>query len=95
MAHVENEQYQNILEAQDAAHEAICRRCGECCGAFGSDPCAQLLPTADDHFVCSAYADRLGPQRTRSGAIFTCVTIRDVHQHGVYYNNCAYNRGAK
>ena len=95
MANVESEQYQKKLEMQEANYEALCRRCGECCGAFGSDPCAQLSPTEDGHFACSAYADRLGPQKTRSGVIFTCVTIRDVHQHGVYYNDCAYNRGAQ
>lgn len=80
----------------EASHEALCRRCGECCGASGADPCSQLRPTDGGRYVCAAYADRLGPQKTRSGVIFTCVTIRDVHRHGVFYNDCAYNdRGAK
>ena len=92
---IENEQYKKKLEAQETDHEALCKRCGECCGAFGSDPCSQLSPIEDGHYVCTAYGDRLGPQRTRSGVIFTCVTIRDVHKHNVYYNDCAYNKGAK
>lgn len=95
MKSAENEQYQKKLEEQETIYEALCRRCGECCGAFGSDPCSQLSPTKDGRFVCIAYTDRLGPQKTRSGVIFTCVTMRDVHKHGVYYNDCAYNRGAK
>lgn len=94
-SNVENEQYQKKMEAQEADHEALCRRCGECCGASGSDPCSRLSPTDDGHFLCTAYADRLGPQKTRSGVIFTCVTIRDVHKHGVYYNDCAYNKGVR
>lgn len=90
-----NEQYQRKLEDREDGYEALCRRCGECCGASGSDPCARLSPSGDGRFVCTAYASRLGPQMTRSGVIFTCVTIRDVHKHGVYYNNCAYSTGSK
>jgi hypothetical protein len=95
MDNAENEQYQKKLETREIDHEALCRRCGECCGAHGSDPCARLSPAEGGRFICTAYDGRLGPQMTRSGVIFTCVTIRDVHKHGVYYNACAYNMGAK
>ncbi len=82
--------YEKKLEEQEAAHEALCLRCGVCCGAGGADPCGNLVRAADDRYDCAAYADRLGPQRTVSGHIFTCVTIRDVHKHGVFYPDCAY-----
>jgi hypothetical protein len=83
--------YNMKLKDQEASREALCRHCGECCGAFGADPCERLTPNGDGTFDCGVYTDRLGPQKTRSGIIFTCVTIRDVHKHGVFYNNCAYN----
>jgi uncharacterized cysteine cluster protein YcgN (CxxCxxCC family) len=87
---MEDTSYQKKLEEQEAAYEALCRRCGECCGAFGEDPCEHLVETGDGRHECDSYADRLGPQKTRSGVIFTCVTMRNVHKHGVFYNNCAY-----
>lgn len=92
---MEDTKYCKRLEEQAQAHEALCRRCGECCGASGEDACADLLRTADGRYTCGVYADRLGPRKTRSGVIFTCVTIRDVHKHGVFYNDCAYNKGVR
>jgi hypothetical protein len=89
---MDEEIYTDRMKALEEAHESLCGRCGECCGAAGSDPCSRLLKNPDGTFTCSAYSDRLGPQQSRSGNIFTCVTIRDVHAHGVYYNGCAYNR---
>jgi len=89
---MEDTAYYKKLQEQEVSYEALCRRCGECCGAFGKDPCEHLVRAVDGRYACSAYADRLGPQKTVSGTIFICVTIRDVHKHGVFYNNCAYNR---
>jgi hypothetical protein len=85
--------YLKKAEEQKIAYEALCRRCGVCCGAFGPDPCASLVKTADGRYDCGAYADRLGPRLTVSGAMFACVTIRDVQKHGVFYPGCAYGEG--
>jgi hypothetical protein len=82
--------YAKKLEEQEAAREALCRRCGVCCGVGGSDPCGNLVEVSDGRYDCAAYAGRLGPQKTRSGHIFTCVTMRDIHKHGVFYPDCAY-----
>lgn len=85
-------EYMKRLEEKSAAHEALCKRCGVCCGAHGPDPCANLSRGPDGRYSCVSYADRLGPQKTVSGHIFTCVTMRDVHDHGVFYPECAYTK---
>jgi hypothetical protein len=83
------------LKKQDeglADYEALCSQCGECCGALSEDPCSQLIRLEDGRYICKTYSSRLGPQITVSGHVFTCVTIRDVHRHGVSYSSCGYNK---
>jgi len=89
---VDDEAYNKKIEDQARAYEALCRRCGECCGAGGEDPCNNLTKLEDGTYICSRYADRHGPQQTRSGKIFTCVNIRDVHEYGMFFKNCGYNQ---
>jgi len=84
--------YDKKMDELEAAREALCIQCGVCCGVFGSDPCSHVAKTDDGRYTCTVYSERLGPRKTVSGVIFTCVTIRDVHKHGVYYPGCAYNR---
>lgn len=84
--------YQQSTEASQRSYEALCRRCGECCGANGEDPCANLIREDNGRYRCSRYSDRHGPQQTVSGRIFTCVNIRDVQAFGVFYNNCPYGK---
>lgn len=84
--------YAEKERAREAAHEALCKCCGRCCGAEMSDPCSRLVKQPDGRYLCSAYANRLGPQTTVSGKIFTCVTIRDVHKHDIHYPGCGYDR---
>jgi hypothetical protein len=91
MESTDDRSYADKMDAQEERHEALCRRCGICCGATGEDPCESLVRSSDGRYTCAVYTDRLGPRTTRRGAIFACVTIRDVHKHGVYYPDCAYN----
>ncbi len=74
-------------------YEGICKRCGECCGSADGDPCANLrLDLATGKYYCSTYDSRLGPQKTVSGAVFTCVPIRGIIRQGLLRPDCAYNK---
>lgn len=86
-------QYEQKQTAQFYDHESLCRRCGECCGAGGLDPCAKLKKHMNGEYFCDDYANRHSLQKTVSGRYFTCVDIRDVNRFGVYYKNCGYNLG--
>ena len=82
--------YFKKLEYQNEAYEALCRRCGVCCGASTSDPCANLTKRADGTYDCSVYAARHGIQRSVSGSMFACVNIREVIASGTEYPDCPY-----
>ena len=69
--------------------EALCLRCGECCG-LKSDPCSNLVRTQDGRYGCKVYDKRLGSQKTVSGKTFTCVPIREVIKKGLPYSSCGY-----
>ena len=72
--------------------EALCLRCGKCCGA-GGDPCAKLVKNDDGKYTCEAYDARLGLQLTVSGKPFTCVPINDVINKGMPNQACGYLTG--
>jgi len=72
-------------------HHSLCKRCGTCCGA-GWDPCVNLIKQADNTYLCKSYDNRLGPQMTASGSIFTCVEIRDHINKDYSIPNCPYFR---
>lgn len=74
---------------KDSTFESLCTRCGECCGAL-DDPCAKLEPSEDGGYRCKAYDDRLGPQKTVSGASFNCVPIRQHIADATLRANCSY-----
>ncbi|MDP3790034.1 MAG: hypothetical protein Q8R48_06510 [Candidatus Omnitrophota bacterium] len=82
--------YLRKQEEQFREYEGRCLRCGECCGVNGTDPCANLIKQSDGKYYCSVYENRLGPQKTVSGNVFNCVTIRDVVRFGVSYRSCPY-----
>lgn len=70
--------------------EALCKRCGACCGVFDNDPCLNLVKGRDDKYFCRTYDTRLGIQKTVSGKSFTCVAIRDLLKFDLPYSSCAY-----
>lgn len=57
-------------------HEALCRRCGICCGSEDGDPCEHLRREKSGEYFCLIYKDRLGMQKTVKGNIFRCVPLR-------------------
>jgi len=76
---------------QQKQYEALCKRCGSCCGAFDGDPCSNLAMDEENKYYCRVYDERFGPQKTLSGKIFNCVPIRElVKRFDRIYNSCAY-----
>ncbi len=86
---MDSERYEKYSSEKESAFEALCKRCGECCGASG-DPCVNLARRDDGTFFCRDYEGRLGPQVTVSGKKFHCIPIRDYINHGTLKDNCAY-----
>ena len=76
---MEDKQYLERQERQEAEYESLCRRCGACCGVKDGDPCEELVAEPDGlHYRCRIYESRLGPRKTLSGKTFTCVPLRDI-----------------
>ena len=71
------------------AFEALCLRCGECCG-IKNDPCSNLAMTQDGKCICNVYDKRIGSQKTISGKAFTCVPIGEVIKKGQPNRSCGY-----
>jgi hypothetical protein len=81
------------LKSREDAHEAVCVRCGACCGAYDGDPCAHLHKDKDGLFYCDSYEDRLGAQKTVSGERFNCVRIVDILRYSWKGDHlCAYKK---
>ena len=89
---MDDDRYDSIENGKLREDEAKCRQCGLCCGAFGHDPCFNLVESGKGRYSCAVYENRLGPQKTVSGNIFTCVTIRDVQKFDISYPGCGYNK---
>ncbi len=86
---MEEHKYSDHATQQEKAFEAICKRCGECCGAL-DNPCRNLRKQADGKYVCAEYESRLGSQKTMSGFIFKCVSIREHIKNDTLRPGCAY-----
>lgn len=84
--------YGNKQSIEQDEYEALCKRCGKCCGADTAEPCANLAKDTGGKFYCTSYHSRLGLQRTVTGKIFTCVEIRDVLTKGLPHEGCSYSR---
>ena len=79
-------------EEARARHEALCRRCGNCCGLYDNDPCRHLKESEDGTYCCQVYEQRFGNRYTVSGKLFHCVPIRDFLA-GTPLFGCAYMHG--
>ena len=88
---MDNLLYERKVERDLRDFEAICKCCGDCCGAFDGDPCSRLAKNGNGKFYCTVYGERLGPQETRTGRIFTCVPIRNLRKFGHLGAECGYN----
>lgn len=79
------------LKEKEDEFEAICSRCGACCGAYDGDRCSRLKGDGPGRYYCDAYGTRLGMQQTVSGKKFECVPIRDVLRYSyTREQRCAY-----
>lgn len=70
-------------------YDALCRRCGACCGAYDGDPCVHLEKNEGNKYHCNIYDNRIGMQKTLSGKQFACVPIRDLSPN-LPFKGCAY-----
>jgi len=70
--------YDKHLKDKQEAYEALCARCGACCGVFENDPCVKLKREPDGRYSCPDYENRMGLQTTVNGNTFKCVTLREI-----------------
>ena len=83
--------YNKYLEDKEGEFEAICLKCGACCGAL-DDPCYNLVQTEDGKYFCRDYDSRIGLQKTVSGNSFHCVSIREHITTGTLHPGCSYSK---
>ncbi|MCK5451569.1 MAG: hypothetical protein KAI70_07375 [Candidatus Omnitrophica bacterium] len=83
------DKYNKNMEERQKKFEAICVRCGECCGSE-DDPCENLVKKNDGTCFCSDYESRLGPRKTISGFSFNCVPIQEHIHNDTLRQNCGY-----
>jgi len=76
-------------EEERAAFEALCKRCGACCGR-DDEPCANLAADEKGNYYCRAYETRIGPQVTVNGCAFNCVPIQEVLKFSLPCEGCGY-----
>ena len=81
--------YQEYMALKEVEFEGLCKRCGLCCGS-ADDPCEKLVSATDGKYYCMDYNNRLGQQRTVSGHVFNCVSIREHISKGTLRPGCAY-----
>jgi hypothetical protein len=92
---MENKEYQDYLIQKEKEWEALCIRCGSCCGAF-EDPCENLARDQDKKSYCIDYENRFGLHKSKSGKEFKCVPIRNVlHKNWNSDYLCAYKEFQK
>ena len=82
---------EKYLKNKEEEFEAVCSRCGACCGAFDGDSCSHLRRDLAGKYYCDTYETRLGRQLTLSGKSFECVPIKDVLRYSyTREQRCAY-----
>ena len=89
---MDDKRYQKHILEQEEGFEAVCSRCGACCGAL-DDACSNLSKCEDGRYFCKNYSDRLGPQHTVSGESFTCVPIQSHIEKNSLRPGCTYLKG--
>lgn len=87
---MEDARYLEKQEEAQAWHEALCRRCGYCCGLDDNDPCRHLTKCQEGNYSCAVYGRRLGHHHTVSGKLFSCVPIREWLRSESSGSSCAY-----
>ncbi len=72
------EDYELYQDKRRQEYEALCKRCGACCGALDKDPCEHLKPAENNKYLCDIYAHRFGLRSTVAGKKFLCIPIRKI-----------------
>ncbi|MBU4311318.1 MAG: hypothetical protein KJ706_01205 [Candidatus Omnitrophica bacterium] len=70
--------YNQLQDQKYQEHEALCKRCGACCGAMEEYPCEHLKKGEDSRYFCDIYEERFGLRKTLSGEPILCVPIRNM-----------------
>ena len=81
--------YLSKQEEECAVFEALCKRCGVCCGR-DDEPCANLAADERGNYYCRVYKNRMGPQVTIKGCAFNCVPIQEVLKFSLPCDGCGY-----
>jgi len=87
-----SEDYLYHLKQKEQEWEALCSRCGGCCGAF-DDPCKHLQKDAEGLSFCEIYEQRFGIRETQRGEKFRCVPVAKIlHTHWKNEHLCKYKQ---
>ncbi|MCK5706212.1 MAG: hypothetical protein KAI43_01070 [Candidatus Aureabacteria bacterium] len=82
--------YSSYITDKEKEHEALCKRCGACCGAL-NDPCIHLQKDKQGKYFCDTYDNRTREHNTISGETFRCVDIRSIiYKEWKGKENCEY-----
>ncbi|MDP2939338.1 MAG: hypothetical protein Q8O13_04560 [Candidatus Omnitrophota bacterium] len=71
-------EYEAYQDRKSQDYEALCKRCGACCGALDKDPCEHLKLAGDETYICDIYEYRFGLRTTVGGKKFLCMPIRRI-----------------
>lgn len=74
----DDEKYKKLQRDNEASWEALCKRCGACCGSVEGDPCEHLVQSKSGEYLCNVYENRFGTHKTISGETIRCVDIRNI-----------------
>ena len=74
----DEERYNEIQLRKYQEHEALCKRCGACCGVLDGDPCEHLRKTPENIYECDLYENRFGLRKTIKGEPVLCVPICNI-----------------
>jgi uncharacterized cysteine cluster protein YcgN (CxxCxxCC family) len=90
-----NPLYQEYRRKKETEWEALCTRCGVCCGVY-EDPCRHLLKANDGKYLCGIYPERFGERESISGKKFKCVHITQILSRSWFNDRfCAYKLNLK
>jgi len=88
---MDEERYADTQDSKILEHEALCKRCGACCGVTENNPCEHLRPAGEGKYSCDIYEERFGLRKTVKGDPVLCVPVRKVlHKDWLGRNGCAY-----
>lgn len=89
----DEKRYHDLQDKKLYEWEALCRRCGACCGRVEGDPCSHLVHDKEGNYGCAIYNDRFGMRHTLGGREFYCVPIRDIlHKNWPGDDQCSYKK---